>query len=62
MEKWNRKKPKKIYISVTEERKEKVDRYCKLEDINKQDLLEEYLANLFKMIDKYLEEVDKWFI
>lgn len=59
MEKWNRKKPKKIYISVTEERKEKVDRYCKLEDINKQDLLEEYLANLFKMIDKYLEEVDK---
>lgn len=56
MEKWNRKKPKKIYISLTEEQKQKVDKYCKLEDIKKQDLLEDHLADLFKEIDLYLEK------
>lgn len=59
MEKWNRKKPKKIYISLTEEQKQKVDKYCKLEGIKKQDLLEDHLADLFKQIDIYLEKYEQ---
>lgn len=54
--KWNRKRSKQISLRVTPEQYEKFDKYCKLEEIKKQDLLEEHLADLFKEIDLYLEK------
>lgn len=55
MEKWKRSKPKKIYLSITEEQKEKLDIYCRKEDIKKQDLLEKHLKGLFEIVDAYFE-------
>lgn len=56
---WNRKRSKQISLRVTPERYESFDKYCKLEELKKQELLEEYLADLFKIIDKRLEGEDK---
>lgn len=56
MEKWKRSKPKKIYLSITEEQKEKLDAYCRREGIKKQDLLEKHLKGLFNIVDAYFEE------
>lgn len=53
MEKWKRSKPKRISVSVTEEFYEKFNTYCRKEDVKKQDLLEECLKELFKIVEQY---------
>lgn len=55
MENYNRKRSKQISLRVTPEQYEKFDKYCRKEDIKKQDLLEKHLKGLFNIVDAYFE-------